>query len=576
MLTFDQVKDIVNGKLDPRIEAARKMKDKLRLHVDGIGLQSFLAKINNYENEGQFTARKKHAISNKFLSEELLRPVDNAFHARGGSRNYNFNAKQDENEIELIKLLLNVKNSQSLSEYMENEWFHWFVVDPNGLIFMEIQQDQTTEVIDNELITDTNDVLRPTYKSISEIRAYKQNGNTVDWVIFEPHVTINGKETKEKKELFWVVDELFYYLYKKDREGVSLVGKPIENSFGRVPAILTSNINDSVTGWKKSPIDSQVELLDKYLVSNSVLTISEFFHNYLQQWTYIDKCSMCNGTGKDIKNQTSDCPRCEGTGQSDRKDVTDIIKLKIPDSDQVKIDPPAGFIFAPTDAWDGQINSVERSSNMIFFSQWGTTISKRTSSTKATDVKTSANETATGRILDAQPMNLRLNKYSISIETAQTSLANFIGEFNFPETFEDAIIQKGRRYLIETPDQIWEKYLKAKKDNAPVSTLDLFLTQFFESEFRENEQLFIFESKKAKLEPFVHWDVLTVKDLNVSEIDYKKKLYFSDWIHTKEVRQIIETPIEDLNKELTTFAESKNTRHLDNENTGHLNNKNNE
>ena len=560
MLTFDQVKDIVNGELDPRIKAARAMKDKLRLHVDGIGLQSFLARINNYENEGQFKARKDHAISNKFLSEELLRPVDNAFHARGGSKNYKFSTKQEENEIAIAKILIDVKGGQSLSDYMENEWFHWFVVDPNGLIFTEIQEDEIiSEDAAGEIITDIERVLRPTYKSISEIRAYKQNGNTVDWVIFEPHVTIDGTKLDTKKEFFWAVDEKFYYLFKKDDEGLIEVDR-IENSFNRVPAILNSNIPDSVTGWKKSPIDSQVELFDKYLVSNSVLTISEFFHNYLQQWTYIDKCGLCNGTGtnnesKDINNRN--CPRCDGSGQANRKDVTDIIKLKIPDSDQVKIDPPAGFIFAPTDSWDGQINSVERTSGMIFFSQWGTTVSRRTSSTRATDVKTSANETATGRILDAQPMNNRLNKYSVSIETAQTTLANLFGEYYFPETFEGAIIQKGRRYLIETPDQIWEKYLKSKKDNAPASTLDLLLTQFLESEFRENEQLFIYETKKVKLEPFVHWDVTTVQKLNVAESDYKKKLYFSDWIQTKEVREVIQTPLEKLEVEFTKFVEDK-------------------
>ncbi len=557
MLSFDQVKDILNSELDPRIKAARAMKDKLRLHVDGIGLQSYLARINNYENEGQFSARKDHTISNKFLSEELLRPTDNAFHARGGSKTYKFSSDQEKKEIEIAKILIDVKGGESLSDYMENEWFHWFVVDPNGLIFTEIQEDETTsEDSVGELITDAEQVLRPTYKSISEIRAYKQNGNTVDWVIFEPHVTIDGTEPDKKKEFFWVVDEKFYYLYKKDHDGITVI-RTIENSFSRVPAILCSNIPDAVTGWKKSPIDSQVELLDKYLISNSVLTISEFFHNYLQQWTYIDKCSLCNGTGQDHNKQNNDCPRCSGSGQSDRKDVTDIIKLKIPDSDQVKIDPPAGFIFAPTDSWDGQINSVERTSDMIFFSQWGTTVSRRTSSTKATDVRTSANETATGRILDAQQMNNRLNKYSISIETAQTALANLFGEYYFPETFEGAIIQKGRRYLIETPDQIWEKYLKSKKDNAPVSTLDLLLTQFLESEFRENEQLFIYESKKMKLEPFVHWDVLTVQNLNVAEIDYKKKLYFSDWIQTKEVNDVIKTSLEELEIEFTKFVKDK-------------------
>ena len=103
MLSFDQVKNILDSELDPRIKAARAMKDKLRLHVDGIGLQEYLSRINNYENAGQFTARQKHAISNKFLTEELLRPVDNAFHARGGSKNYQFSSDQEKKEIEISK-----------------------------------------------------------------------------------------------------------------------------------------------------------------------------------------------------------------------------------------------------------------------------------------------------------------------------------------------------------------------------------------------------------------------------------------------------------------------------------------
>lgn len=552
MLSFDQVKEIINSELDPRIKAARLMSDKLRLHVDGTGLQEYLERINNYENKDQFIARQKHAISNKFITEELLRPVDNAFHARGGSRNYKF--KTSGKEDKLIDELVNVKANASLSEYIEQEWFHRFITDPNGLIFMEIKELEDESEDDEESEGQHNRIVEPTYKSIYSIRAYEQSGIFVDWVIFEPHEVILDEDTPEdeskSKKLFWVVDESFYYLYEQSNEGLKLI-KDVENSFNKVPSILCSNIHDNVTGWKKSAIDSQVELLDKYLVSNSVLSISEFFHNYLQQWEYVSECGTCNGTGSVPNPNSQDrgditCPSCNGTKKGGRKDVTDIIELKIPDIDGQKIDPPAGYIYAPTDAWEGQINSVDRTWNIIYFSQWGTTVSKDT-----------ANETATGRFLDAQPVNNRLNKYSKSIELAHTAIANFIGQYNFPETFERAIIQYGRRYMIETPDQIWEKYMESKVKNAPTSTLDLLLFQYYESEFRENEQLFVYETKKAKLEPFVHWVVKDVKDLGVNQVDYFKKLYFSDWVQSLEVRYVIDTDIKKLNDELTTFATSK-------------------
>ena len=137
ILSIDRIKELINAPVDDRIVAAREMMDKLMLHVEGIGLQKFLARINNYENEAQFEARNKHAISLKFVTEELLRPTDNAFNARGGSSNFKFIDDNDEKEKELTNKLANIKNSHSLNWYIENEWFNKFITDPNGLIMIE-------------------------------------------------------------------------------------------------------------------------------------------------------------------------------------------------------------------------------------------------------------------------------------------------------------------------------------------------------------------------------------------------------------------------------------------------------
>ena len=90
MLTFEKLKKVIEAPVDPLVKWAREMNNKLLLHVEGVGLQDFLARINNYENVSQFEAREKHAISNKFITEELLRPTDNAFYERGGFNNYSF------------------------------------------------------------------------------------------------------------------------------------------------------------------------------------------------------------------------------------------------------------------------------------------------------------------------------------------------------------------------------------------------------------------------------------------------------------------------------------------------------
>lgn len=528
---------VTSDELDWRIVRAREMNTKLLLHVEGVGLDEYLSRINNYENEGQHQARQKHAISNKFITEQLLRPVDNAFNAKGGSSHFTFSANQDKLEKKIKDRFSKVKHGTSLYGYIKNYWFNKYVIDPNGLIFIEVEDD------------DEEPEAYLTYKSIQNIRAYEQSGQNVDWVVFEPH-EVYEDEDKGDSCKFWVVDESNYYLYLKNDEGVELIDIK-EHDFGMVPAIVCSDIIDNITGWKKSPIDSQIELLDKYVTSNSVLTITEFFYLYPEKWQYVDDCNECNGegftvvTGRGGQDKT-ECGSCGGTGKFTRKDVTDILELTIPNGDEQRLDPAAGYIYMPTEPWKMQIDSVDRYWNLIFFSQWNTTIEKD-----------SSNETATGRFVDAQFVHNRLNHYSSSIETAHTLIANILGRFYFPE-FESCIYQYGRRYMVETPDQIWDKYLKSKEKNAPVSILNLLLYQFIESEFRENISMLNYELKKAKIEPFVHWDIDTVRSsTTISVLDKAKKEYYNEWLNELDETYFMATDDKKLKEELTRFVEPK-------------------
>lgn len=556
MISIEEVKRLIST-TSKSIETAREMAAQLSLHVEGTGLQQYLEQINGYENADQFNARQKHAISNTFLTEELLRPTDNAFSAKGGSKSYRFSSNNEANTDGLVQLLTNVNSGMSLTEYIENTWFHYFLVDPNGLIFV---QAPTQEQIDQAESEGKVAKAKPVYKSIFNIHDYKPNGQEVDWVIFEPHaiedVPIEGEAEKTVEvKFFWVVDEAFYYLYKIE-DGELAIVQAVENTFEKVPAVLCSNLPDYKTGLKRSPIHNQVEFLNKYLVQNSVLSIAEFFYNYPREWTYIDECGFCNGTGKVPMPQKtthdaiqfSTCSVCDGSGKDTGRDVTDILKLKIPGEGQTKIDPPSGFTYMPPDSWRTMTESVDRSWDIIYFSHWGTMVEKGDSN----------NETATGRFIDVQPVHNRLEKYSRTIEKTHTSIATLLGEYYYPETFERAVIQYGRRYLVETPDQIWKKYLDSKKENAPVSILDMLLYQFLESEYRENEEMFMYEMKKVMVEPFVHWSVELVRaSTTIAFQDKARKEYFNEWCLLQTKQEIIETDIEELKKSLDEFVTSK-------------------
>jgi hypothetical protein len=540
VLTLELVKEKIEGELNPLIQYARDMSDKLRLHVDGNRelLTAKLEQINNYENEEQYIAREKHAISNKFLTEELLRPVDNAFNAKGGSKNYLFTTDIENKLNEFKKYLANIKHGLSLTDFIQNIWFHKFITDPNGLIFLELE--------DNPHEIESINKPEPCYKSIYNILDYKQNGQFVDWVIFEPY-SIEIQETEDKKtkkiKSFWAVDEIAYYEFISVNGELS-IKKRIDHEFLKVPAILCSNIIDNVTGLKISPIWSQVELLDKYLVTNSVLSIAEFSHNYPREWIYVPECKMCGGSGTDYNGDV--CGVCGGLGKA-HKDVANIIELKVPTNDETNIAPPTGYVTFPTEGWKLMVDSADRYWDIIYFSHWGTTVSKDTT-----------NETATGRFLDAQPVNNRLGKYSKSIEIIHTLLADLFGTYYFPETFIKSEIKYGDRYLIETPDQIWEKYLKAKEKNAPITQLNLLLYQFIESEYKDNNYILDYELKKIKMEPFIHWDIETVrKSENISILDKTKKEYFNEWCSRLDKNYIIKTDIKILDNEFTEYVQLK-------------------
>lgn len=551
ILTVEQITKYVLAPEDKRILAARKMSKKLLLHIEGIGLQEELARINNYENQDQFKAREKHAISNKFIAEELLRPTDNAFNARGGSTNFKFDTNSEVFEKDFRRILDNIRNSHSLSWYIENEWFHKFLTDPNGVILIES---------DGEEVKKEERKAYPTYKSIFSIKTYEQNGMYVDFIVFEPHETTKSEESKtftkttsEEISKYWVIDDTNWYLVIKRGDNIK-VEKTLKHGFKRVPAILCSDIIDNVTGWKKSPIDAQVELMDKFLVSNSVVNIVEFFHNYPRPYLYADQCPRCNGTGNIGTSKewiSCDNPGCKN-GSLLRRDPTDTILMKYPESGEPVLNNPGGYLYMPVEPLDMMYKSIDRTWNRIFFSHWGTVVSRDSGKDYST---------ATGRYIDAQPVNNRLNKYSKSIEKTHTAIVDFLGQYYFPLTFKQAFIQYGRRYLIETPDQIWEKYVNAKKLDAPVSSLDILLFQYLESEYRENETMFVVESKKARLEPFIHWSISTVRESETIPNEYKlQKEFFSEWIQTKTVEEIYSTELEKLRKELYKYCEEKNSK----------------
>ena len=524
ILDFEQIKKIALSEVDDWINIARKDSELLILHYYGTGTDEYLTKISGLENDDQLKLRKKHAISNTFLTENLMRPLDNIWSAKGGAikielKGDTLSSFQDK--------LNNVKDGYSLKNYLKDIWKDKLIADPNGVIFVEADSDGKQAYL--------------TQKSIFHIKNMPKDGTKPEYICFESHKEI--KEDKKEHKILWLVDDAYYFEIKIRDEEIEILQK-IPNPFPRVPAIINSSIVDTQRKIKLSPIHKQVELLNKYLINNSVKEIYQFLHGYPVFWMYTSKCKVCEGSGY-VSGEV--CSSCNGSGHNAKKDVSDVIALKPPTEQGQPVIAPdvAGYVQPDLDTWREQRTELDWTWNLIYYSHWGATIEKKD------------NETATGRFIDVQPVNNRLNSYADIVETVHQEIIDLLGSFYFTESYKGSSVNYGRRYLIETPDQVWEKYEKAKEKKAPVLSLDNLLEQYYESEYQRNELVQKYYLKLIRLEPFVHSTVEEVISMPISGIDKNMKIYFSDWIKTKMVNEIVDTDLEKLKTQLKEYSQTK-------------------
>ncbi|MDC3237444.1 zinc finger-like domain-containing protein, partial [bacterium] len=360
ILTEDQVKEFAKQKeADKWIEESREVATFLRMHYYGTGLTEYLTQIQSLENETQVKLRRKYAISNQALLDSLFRPVDNAWSAKGGL--ISVDASEDTQD----KLHEDIKESLgggTIKDYLRNFWFDRFVTDPNGLIFMEVDDVGKTF---------------PTYKSIYHIRKMEVKGVTPEYIVFEPHEieegeTVLGKPTKH--DIKWIVDDAFYYKVKLSGDDAIILDQ-IPNSFGEVPAVQNSLIFDTETGVKISPIHKQSDLLSSYLIDNSINNIYKKLHGFPVFWFYTGKCESCKGTG-DVGDKV--CKSCNGSGQSMKRDVSDGIPLKTPKNAESPTIAPnvAGYIQPDLETWREQRTELDHLFNLIYYSMWGSTVER--------------------------------------------------------------------------------------------------------------------------------------------------------------------------------------------------------
>lgn len=536
VIDSEKVISLIDEGVSERIKAARKQADKLNMHMTGKKLKDYLEDLDSYENNAQKLLREKLVKSNRAVFSFLLRPLDKVFTAKGGSVQYNLEGKQIEqfkNEISELADGLDIK------KYLKKVVRRIYIQDPNAVLFIDIDKrgQLETHVIKTE-----------------EILWYENRGNSVEAIIFAPYQKEEDKGTDREGQYYYrVIDEKTDRIFVQKGDEIWEDEKErLSNYFGFVPAMILGDEKSINENIYESIVSDILEEADELLRDISVKTVHKLAHAYPRYWSYEQACTRCQGEGQipDPKDETKlvECPSCAGEGIKTRTNPSDELSLRAPGPDEPVLAPNiAGYVSPDLETAEFYERQVEKAKNVMFHAMWGTTYEPG-----------GKKETATGRYIDAQPVQDRLKDISGTFARFHKFMLDCYGRVILKNPKYRSAVSYGTRYIMETPDDILKTYTEATRDNVSELVLIDLRNKYIEAEYQGDNVELMKRRKLANVEPFPTMkiaDVMAIEGLPAKE--KLKKMYFSAWVSQLKEAQIIFYTEDQLRGELDKYVSGK-------------------
>lgn len=492
-----------NQTISSHISDAREYSDTLKALIKGEGYKNELIKIDHVESENKRISREKYTFSMRDVFKRLSNNIENIWTSSGGTKVYDID--NEEKRKEFIAHVSDIRGGQSIEEWNKNNWTPVYHYDPAGVTFLEYDSDRKISPF-------------PINKSINWIRNYIPNGICVDVILFEPKTV--KTESGEVREWRLVDDVMDYIVTESGDSFIIDEDKSFAHPFGRTPALINSDLVDPDNGKRLSPFDSVVELAKEYLRDKSIKTIFKFTQGFPLFWRYVTYCKECSGTGKDGSGGT--CGTCGGHGIVKRRDVTDSVDMPVPTKDDPILNPLAGFVTPPIEIWDKFQSELELLEKVMELTIWGALVEGEKSTT------------ATGRILDIQPIIQTLNSYSAPAEKRERKITEMLANFFFPDKDKNKSISSisyGRMYSILSSASALEMYHKSKENGDNNTILDAIYLQILLAMYKSDPVSLRINTIKSDVEPYLHYDLEQItKAFGVTEA--QKKMLFQQWWST--------------------------------------------
>ena len=572
--TLPQISNIIIKRPNKkRVEYAQKVNKKMMLHLHGVGMKNALARLQYFENNDVYMARRDYAMSNVDLFGRLLQEEEQVFTTRGGSSYFNLPPAQ---EKEMNILLTDVIYGQTLRQWVHNFGLNAYRADPMGVIFMEVEKVTAIEGVDN---VEAGKPLQynietpkcyPTYKCSQDIWECQCNGRGLDYICFaltdaekieygikeqdtSVYPTPNNKVGFKNTFFRWVDDSQDVIVKLEVSSGIQVDSKPAPQltvltldgqanpmfiGWGKVPGFIISDLikfTDAATF--DTPLVKVVELADAFLYDRSIHTLTKKYHGFPKAVEPLLPCAYCGGEGF---KKGKPCPECtipgqdKGTGYKLQTKVSDVAKFPIsilnkdaaPHFDFKLI---FGYVTPPIEGISMQVEGLKGLEELMFITYW----TKNNNQIQGANGKTDTKDTATQVLTDLPGKEARLNKTANWGESTERMIANFIGEFWFDMPKFNSNISYGRNYIFETPDTILGVYYDMKANGVPDSMLDHQYEKYLNCVWQSNPVQAVVYHKKFDVEPFPHLSASEVEmSMYVTEDDKICKRYFGEWDDT--------------------------------------------
>lgn len=532
VLDTDKIKELILDGVSEQITLARKKSKRLNMHVTGRGMLDYLEAMDSYETEAQKILRDKLAKSNKSNFSFILRPTDKIFTAKGGAVNYNVKQSQIE---EIKDKVSNIADGLDIKNYLKKVVKKHYVVDPNGILFCDINEDGEIETY----VINTDQILW-----------YESKGNRVEAIIFEGY--INEDDPNDNNTYYRVIDSKNDYLfYTENGEVYEQERSRMNNYFGYVPALILGDEKSVNYDIFESVVSDLVDDADQLLRRMSINNVHELAHLYPRYWSYAQACTRCQGEGEVIVSKdpivSETCGSCGGTGQKTRTNPSDEVVVPFPQDGDPVIGRLMGFESPDINTARFYREIIVASRDDMFRAMWGTTYQTA-----------GKRETATGRFIDAAPVVDRLSDISYTFSKMHKFLLDCYGKVLLRNPQYESSVTYGTRYVFEGPDDILKRYMESSRENvSDLTRLDMQM-RYIEAEYKDDPLELAKRKKLSQIEPFPTLSAEKVLESQYIPEQLKtEKMLFPMWVQTVKTEQIVLRKLDDLREMFSDFVQSK-------------------